>query len=302
LSQGFSVIGLDIKPPSQALSQQISFYQCDINQLQNRSIPKIDFIIHTISSLPYGNSARDFELNNVVAAKSIAELAKSRDAFLVEIGSSSVYGKPNTVPVSSETEVAPLDSYARSKFQAEKEIAKVLPHDSYAIIRPRTILGHGRTGIFSIFFNLILRAFPVPLPNNGNQIIQFVHVQDLANLSLFIGRRGISGIWPAASPYPQRLRSYLLNLADAYHIKINYIPINPVIFEKVGGLLHRLNLTKFTPWHFGAFPYDNYVTPGWKPQGFDYSYSCQQAFNETFEACAAIKRPSLRKFRLGRKI
>jgi nucleoside-diphosphate-sugar epimerase len=296
------VIGIDLKPPTFDHGMNFQFIQMDVNEIDSINAEDLSFIVHTASSLPYGNSTSAFEQNNIEAAKKISEFAKAKNAFLVEIGSSSVYGKPKTIPVSIKTEVSPLDSYARSKLQAEKEIQKILPPDSYAIIRPRTILGNGRTGIFTIFFNLILRALPIPLPNNGNQVIQFVHVQDLSNLSLYIGRRKISGIWPAASPDPRRLRDYLLNLADVYQLRINYLPINPAVFEKVGGLLHQLKLTKFTPWHFGAFPYDNYVTAEWKPEGFDYSYSCQQAFNETFEACAVINRPTLRKFRLGKKI
>jgi nucleoside-diphosphate-sugar epimerase len=302
LQENLKVIGLDLKPPMVDYGSSFQFLLMDVNEIDSISIENISFIVHTASSLPYGNSTAAFEKNNIEAAKKISEFARNNNAFLVEIGSSSVYGKPITIPVSSETEVSPLDSYARSKLQAEQEIKRILPQNSYAIIRPRTILGNGRTGIFTIFFNLILRSIPIPLPNNGKQIIQFVHVQDLSNLSLYIGQGKIPGIWPAASPDPKSLRDYLLDLASAYQIQISYLPISPVLFEKVGGLLHRLKLTKFTPWHFGAFPYDNYVLAGWKPQGFKYSYTCQQAFNETFEACAGTKRPGLRKFRLGRKV
>ena len=190
LSEGYSVIGVDKKAPASPPQGFFTFLQTDINQLDFKQIPKLEFIIHTASSLPYGNSQDEFENNNIGAAISIAKFAKISGAFLVEIGSSSVYGRPREVPVTRKTPTAPLDDYARSKLQAEHEISRVLNPDRYAIIRPRTILGIGRSGIFDIFFGLVRKGYPLPIPNSGHQIIQFVHVQDLARLP---GARGEGG-------------------------------------------------------------------------------------------------------------
>ena len=48
------------------------------------------------------------------------------------------------------------------------------------IIRPRTILGHGRLGIFSILFDW-MKIIKIPLLNNGSNLYQFVHAEDLAD-------------------------------------------------------------------------------------------------------------------------
>ena len=50
-----------------------------------------------------------------------------------------------------------------------------------SIIRPRTILGHGRLGIFSILFDWISKGVNIPVLNNGENIYQFVHAEDLAS-------------------------------------------------------------------------------------------------------------------------
>jgi nucleoside-diphosphate-sugar epimerase len=302
LANNFSVIGLDINPPSKDHGGNFSFFRIDISEIENQTFSKIDFVIHAASILPYGNSAELFEKNNVATTVAVSRFASANNAFLVEIGSSSVYGRPITLPVTKSTPLSPMDAYARSKMQAELEVGKILGSDSFAVIRPRTILGHGRAGIFDIFFGLINRGLPIPLPNSGKQVIQFVHVRDLASLSLHLGQNRISGIWPGASPDPKPLYAYLKNLSSRFELEVRYIPLNARLFKVIGGLAYRLKISKFTPWHFGAFPYDNYVAEDWIPEGFRYNFTCQKAFNETFQSSKFRKPSKFAILRLGRKV
>jgi nucleoside-diphosphate-sugar epimerase len=302
LSEGYRVVGIDKKSPTLKPHGEFTFFETDVNKLDFELIPKLDFIIHTASSLPYGNSQAEFDENNVSAAIAIAHFAKESQAFLVEIGSSSVYGKPVEVPVTRQTPIAPLDSYARSKLKAETEISKIVRPNQYAVIRPRTILGTGRSGIFDIFFGLVRKGYPLPLANSGRQIIQFVHVEDLARLSLHLGKNKVMGIWPAASPNPKDIRGYLMEVSREFGIDIRYLPINPKVFSSLGNLAFKLKLTKFTPWHFGAFPYDNFVEPSWVPEGFKYKLTCQDSFNDTFKSGKPAKKSPLAKIKLGKKI
>ena len=85
-----------------------------------------------------------------------------------------------------------------------------LNNNLYSVVRPRTILGKNRKGIFEIFFNLI--KFNIPIPNKGMQKIQFVEVEDLARLIIHIGTNRISGDWPAGAPNPQSLINHMKNL------------------------------------------------------------------------------------------
>ena len=56
LAKNFSVIGLDIKPPVKEYSTNFVFLNLDITEIENKTLPKFDFIIHAASILPYGNS------------------------------------------------------------------------------------------------------------------------------------------------------------------------------------------------------------------------------------------------------
>jgi nucleoside-diphosphate-sugar epimerase len=284
VESGYHVLGIDIKPGLDSPKKNFSFRRGNITEISLDEIEKPEVIIHTASSLPYGNSKEEFAVNNILAAQKIAMFAKRSDSFLVEIGSSSVYGKPSQIPINPNTPLKPLDLYAKSKLQAEIEIANVLTPNKFAVIRPRTILGKGRGGIFEIFFSLIRRQIPIPLPNGGRQIIQFAHVQDLARLSLYIGEHRISGVWPAASPNPKPLREHLKELQEVANIPIRYVGLNAKLFYSFGLVAYRAHLTKFTPWHFGAFPFDNFFEENWSPENFEYRHTSSQAFLETWDA------------------
>jgi nucleoside-diphosphate-sugar epimerase len=289
---GYQVLGIDIRPSSGDPTENFTFLKANLAEFDFQSIEKHDMIIHTASSLPYGNSKTDFTKNNTLAAKKVALFARETSSFLVELGSSSVYGRPADSPITRNTPLRPLDEYAKSKLQAEIEIGNILPSEKFAVIRPRTILGGGRGGIFEVFFSLVKRQIPIPLPNAGRQVIQFSHVKDLARLSIFLGENQISGVWPAASPFPKPLRTHLKELQLLAKLPIRYIEINPSLFYSVGLFAYHTRLTKFTPWHFGAFPFDSYFEDKWIPKGFNYEYSSSEAFLETWEAMSneALKR------------
>ena len=122
----------------------------------------------------------------------------NENQHIIYVSSRGLYGKPDTLPILPSTKFNTLDNYAESKLKAEELL--IASELNYSIIRPKAILGNGRAGIFEIFFNLIKRGMPLPLPNGGKQIMQFVDVYDVANMICFLIENNLSGIYPAAAP------------------------------------------------------------------------------------------------------
>lgn len=283
LKNDFEVIGLDIKTTT-IEDSRYTFVNSGISKDCLINLPyEPNVIIHTASSLPYGGTSNTFKLNNIETARIISEYAAEKAIFVVEVSSSSVYGKPTHVPVTKDSRLNPLDEYAKSKIECERILINNLKSENLAIIRPRTILGAQRAGIFDIFFKMINLNVPIPLPNAGNQIIQFVHVKDLSRLCIFIALNKAYGIWPAGSNNPLSLREYLGASKARSGRTIRYIPVNKKLFYTIGASLYRMKLTKFTPWHFGAFPSDNYFSEEWRPDNFEFKYTCLDAFEETWQ-------------------
>ena len=72
------------------------------------------------------------------------------------MSSSAIFGLPENCPITDETPLKPIEVYGRAKLAGEKQVHKAAENGLLcAIIRPRTILGLGRLGIFQILFEWI---------------------------------------------------------------------------------------------------------------------------------------------------
>lgn len=97
LENDFEVIGLDIKTTN-IENSKYTFMNSGISEDCLLNLPyEPNVIIHTASSLPYGGTANTFKLNNIETARIISEYAAEKSIFVVEVSSSSVYGKPTNV-------------------------------------------------------------------------------------------------------------------------------------------------------------------------------------------------------------
>jgi len=275
------ITALDIINPDKKF-KEINYVVSSVNEYIDKnkeSLETFDLIIHAASVLPYkGNKNQLIETNINTTKNLIKTVSNLKNTFFVYISSSGVYGNPLEIPVSMRTEFNPLDLYAETKITSENNLKKYLKNETYAVIRPRTILGNNRKGIFEIFFKLIKYNIPIPLPNKGRQIIQFVEVEDLARLIIHIGKNKLYGNWPAAAPSPDALKKYLNTLGSIINKNILTFNINPRLFYFIGSFLIKLRLINFTKWHFGSFPYDFYFEPKWKPVDFEYKSTCEETF------------------------
>jgi nucleoside-diphosphate-sugar epimerase len=82
-------------------------------------------------------------------------------------------------------EPRPQEAYGRAKLAAERLCADYVARGlDVSVIRPRTIMGHGRLGIMQILFEWIRQGRNVPVLGAGDNVYQFVHADDLADACL----------------------------------------------------------------------------------------------------------------------
>src|SRR5205085_3841342 len=122
---------------------------------------------------------------NVLVSAREANVAK-----VVHTSSSAVFGVPEKNPVREDSRCRPVESYGRAKLRAE-ELCHEAAHSGLdvTIVRPRTILGHGRLGIFAILFDFVATGAPVYVLGPGDNRYQLVHADDLADACLRAGDR-----------------------------------------------------------------------------------------------------------------
>ncbi len=197
-ARGDAVRILDVNAPS-APPPGVEVVLGDVRDrgVVRRACADVDVVLHNVAQVPLARDRELFWSVNVVGTANV--LVAARDcgvAKVVHTSSSAIYGIPDTNPVTESTPGRPLEAYGRAKLQAE-----VVCRDAAAsgldvtVVRPRTILGHGRLGIMAVLFEFVAAGAPVWVFDGGHNRYQFVHADDLADACLLAADR------PGATSY-----------------------------------------------------------------------------------------------------
>ena len=155
----------------------------------NIALTNIDIVIHlaAIAHVPNNSildDAEKYKACNVDATVTLAKQAASngvrRFIFLSSIG---VNGIKNEVPFTSFDIEQPVESYAKSKYEAElalKQLAKETEME-IVIIRPPLVYGKGAPGNFGSLLKITKKNLPLPLGAINNQR-SFVAIDNLIDL------------------------------------------------------------------------------------------------------------------------
>ncbi len=259
VSRGEEVVNFDLLP-SPSPHSLIRDIQGDIRDASSlsRAFAGADVVIHSAARVPLTKALREFETINVGGTRTVLEVAqKLRVPKVIHISSSAVFGIPAENPVRVDTPRKPVDPYGVSKARAEMECEKFRERGlNVVIIRPRTIVGPERLGIFHILFDWIRRDMPVFVIGSGNNKLQFVSVRDLCQACVL----GIQGANFATVGIGGRsfgtLREDLTALIA--HAKsrsgIVSLPASPTIWTLA--ILDKLNLSPFAAWHYLTYHID----------------------------------------------
>ncbi len=258
LARGNRVRILDLNPPSTELgaadSHRLQFVQGDIRDraVVAEACRGVDVVLHNVAQVPL---ARDRELFHSVnvggTANVLVEARAAGVAKVVHTSSSAVFGIPETNPVTESTTPKPLEAYGRAKLEAE-----VLCREASAsgldvtIVRPRTILGHGRLGIMAILFEFVADGAPVYVLGSGDNRYQFVHASDLADACLRASTRTGSAVYNIGATEFGTMRETLEALVAhaATGSRVRSLPLGParLAMRSLGGL----GLVPFAPYHW----------------------------------------------------
>ena len=142
----------------------------------------VKVVFHNVAQVPLANDSKKFFDVNIRGTQNICEASKRNGVKnFVYTSSSAVYGIPSRLPVMNQDPKIPVEDYGRAKLEGEI-ICKSLASFGIEvkIIRPRTILGLGRLGIFGILFGWVSRGINIYTLGKGNGPYQFIHAKDLA--------------------------------------------------------------------------------------------------------------------------
>jgi nucleoside-diphosphate-sugar epimerase len=279
----FDLVDADDRPAD------VEFVQGDIRDLNavRQACRGIRIVHHNVAQVPLAKDRHLFESVNVIGTRNLLEAAKGESvAKVVYTSSSAVFGAPKTNPVTEETPPTPAEPYGRAKFDAEKMCYDFAGRGlDVSIIRPRTILGHGRLGIFQILFEWIRTGFNVPVLGKGDNVYQFVHADDLAEACRLAGERPGSRTYNIGAGQFGTMRQVLEALCAhaGTGSRVRSVPMKPAVLAmKLTSVMGLSPLGAYHALMYGRSMYFDISRAqtelGWTPR-----YSNEQMFIDSFD-------------------
>ncbi len=152
----------------------------------------IEVVYHNVAQVPLAKDRHLFWSVNYGGTENLLRAVQETGVRkVVHTSSSAIFGVPAKNPVDETVEPTPMEAYGRAKLAGEQLVRAAVERNGIdaTLIRPRTILGHGRLGIFQILFNWVEEGRRIPVLGTGDNVYQFVHADDLAEASIAAANR-----------------------------------------------------------------------------------------------------------------
>ena len=255
----------------------IDFIGGDINDeaAVERAMSGVDYVHHNVALVPLTKAGRRFHTVNVEGTAVALRAAHRHNVKMFShMSSSAIFGAPEQMPITNQTPLQPIEIYGRAKLSAEQLLWKAgVEGLRVSAVRPRTIIGTRRLGIFEILFSWINDGANIYVIGSGDEPFQFVHVDDLAEVSIQCCLQEKMGLYNVGTDQFGSLRSDLQTLIDHAETstKIRRLPVGLTI----GTLkfLDVMRLSPLGPWHYltyhKPFHFDSSSvreTLGWRPK------------------------------------
>jgi nucleoside-diphosphate-sugar epimerase len=271
----------------------IEFCCCDVRdrEMVRHAMRDVDVVHHNAALVPLTKAGKSFWDVNVEGSRIVAEeAARANVRTFVHMSSSAVFGAPDTVPITRSTLPSPVEPYGRSKLAGELAVRQSLEQSptQLIVIRPRTILGPGRLGIFQILFDWISAGIPVYTIGRGEGPFQFVHARDLMDAYTLAITRGKPGVYNVGTDRYGTLRQALESLIQyaGSRSKIRSLPQNLTI--RTLQALDYVGLSPLAPWHYltyhkpFCFDLQDVLGLGWKAK-YSNDEMLQEAYDDFLE-------------------
>lgn len=170
------------------------FQKIDIRDFGNLrdALKNVDGIFHEAALTDVQESftkKEEYADVNVKGTENIFKIAKEFGLKVVYASSSSVYGNSKKIPITENSERAPINPYGNTKLEDEG-LAEKYSRDEVSIIGLRyfNVYGRGQTGsyagVITKFINQLKERKPPMIFGNGSQIRDFIFVEDVARANI----------------------------------------------------------------------------------------------------------------------
>src|SRR2546427_10065678 len=191
-ARGERVRVLDLLPAPE-LPAGIEYLRADVldGARVAEAMAGVDVVHHHAALVPLTKAGRRLWRVNVDGTQQVLDAARAAGVkFFIHVSTSAVFGRPERCPITDDTPLRPLEDYGRAKLGGEERVAAAARAGlACAIVRPRTLVGVGRLGIFQILYEWVWEGRRVYVIGDGNAPFQLLHAGDLVDLLLRLAER-----------------------------------------------------------------------------------------------------------------
>ena len=271
------------------LPPNVEFFQASVTDqnAMERIFADADYVHHNAALVPLTKAGDDFNSVNVGGTKVVLDAAKNTGIkFLTHMSSSAIFGSPDVMPITNEIPMRPIEIYGQSKYEADMLVQQAMAEGQpCACVRPRTIVGNERLGIFEILFEWIRDNANIYVIGPGTFPFQFVHVDDLCEVSIQACLQEKRGLYNVGAEDFGTLREdlgYLIQHAGS-RSRVKSLPTSLTI-----GTLKALDFLKMSPlapWHYLTYhkPFYFDISPVQKELGWQPQYSNKQILTIAYD-------------------
>ncbi len=278
LDNGYSVVTFDREAFRSSDARPVEVVMGDIRDAEalSRAVAGCAAVIHCAAALPLHSPAEIWQVDvegtrNVVEAAIAAKVER-----FIHISSTAVYGVGQPPGFAEDGLLLAEGPYGRAKIESERVIEGCRGDIAAAILRPQSIIGPERLGLFSLLFDWAHTGHNFPILGRGTNRYQFVDVDDLCDAiaaCLKVPKSDMNGTFNIGAASFGTFRSdFQALLTHAGHGKrVLSLPRLPAL--SMLRLLSALRLSPIYPWVFESAVLDNFVSTEkaerilvWKPR------------------------------------
>ena len=247
----------------------------------------VDVVYHCVAEVPLRRDPIAQRSVNVEGTATLLAACRESDVGkVVHLSSSAVFGVPRSNPVRRETVPEPAEPYGAAKLAAEWVCLHAASSGlDVSIVRPRTILGHGRLGIFAVLFDWIADGADPFVLGDGSNRYQLVHADDLASLCLRAAARPGPAIYNAGTDrfatMGEAIENLCVHAGTGAHVRS--LPVRTAAAAMRATA--RLGLAPFAPYHWLMYSQSMWFDIdhardelGWRPR-----YSNDEMLAESYD-------------------
>ena len=251
------------------------------------AVEGMDVVLHNVAQVPLAKDPELFESVNVGGTEVLLRACLDAGvAKLVHTSSSAVFGIPRENPVGRATVPTPAEAYGRAKLDAELLCRAAISRGlDVSVVRPRTIVGPGRLGIFGILFDWIADGAAVPVIGSGANRYQFVHAHDVATAIVLAATARGPAVYNIGSEQFGTMRETLEALCTHAGTGARVLPVPKAVIRPLIQATGQLGLTPLGPYHWLMYGESMWfdVEPARAELGWTSRYSTDDSMREAYD-------------------